>query len=154
MSKDIRPALNINMLGDSVRPKIENGSTFTPLNGAEIRPARAVVQDLIAPPDGGNLMTDEAVAALPRGANNFGETVDIGAMWMWREMQLQFRGLATDERKIVAVNCGVGGQIIERLSKGHSWDSTTESFQPLPRLKLLLTPKGKPAAWWVFISWQ
>ncbi|MCT2491371.1 hypothetical protein MNU08_12895 [Klebsiella pneumoniae] len=111
MSKDIRPALNINMLGDSVRPKNENGSTFTPLNGAEIRPARAVVQDLIAPPDGGNLMTDEAVAALPRGANNFGETVDIGAMWMWREMQLQFRGLATDERKIVAVNCGVGGQI-------------------------------------------
>ena len=76
------------MLGDSVRPKNENGSTFTPLNGAEIRSARAVVQDLIAPPDGGNLMTDEAVAALPRGANNFGETVDIGAMWMWREMQL------------------------------------------------------------------
>ncbi|STU51737.1 Uncharacterised protein [Klebsiella pneumoniae] len=95
-------------------------------------------------------MTDEAVAALPRGANNFGETVDIGAMWMWREMQLQFRGLATDERKIVAVNCGVGGQIIEHLSKGHSWDSTTGSFQPLPRLKPLLIPKVKPAAWWVF----
>ncbi|MFO5552425.1 hypothetical protein ACLBO2_28200, partial [Klebsiella pneumoniae] len=76
LSKDIRATLNINMLGDSVRPKNENGSTFTPLNGAEIRSARAVVQDLIAPPDGGNLMTDEAVAALPRGANNFGETVD------------------------------------------------------------------------------
>ncbi|MER2337938.1 hypothetical protein ABS842_03495, partial [Klebsiella pneumoniae] len=95
LSKDIRATLNINMLGDSVRPKNENGSTFTPLNGAEIRSARAVVQDLIAPPDGGNLMTDEAVAALPRGANNFGETVDIGAMWMWREMQLQFRGVVT-----------------------------------------------------------
>ncbi|HBR4772372.1 TPA: hypothetical protein L9W63_002827, partial [Klebsiella pneumoniae] len=67
LSKDIRATLNINMLGDSVRPKNENGSTFTPLNGAVIRSARAVVQDLIAPPDGGNLMTDEAVAALPRG---------------------------------------------------------------------------------------
>ncbi|MHA8152173.1 hypothetical protein ACYA89_18330, partial [Klebsiella pneumoniae] len=29
LSKDIRATLNINMLGDSVRPKNENGSTFT-----------------------------------------------------------------------------------------------------------------------------
>ncbi|HBY6153776.1 TPA: hypothetical protein MI359_23665, partial [Klebsiella pneumoniae] len=143
MSKDIRPALNINMLGDSVRPKNENGSTFTPLNGAEIRPARAVVQDLIAPPDGGNLMTDEAVAALPRGANNFGETVDIGAMWMWREMQLQFRGLATDERKIVAVNCGVGGQIIERLSKGHSWGFYNRIISAVTQIKAIADAEGK-----------
>ncbi|MEW7297256.1 hypothetical protein [Klebsiella pneumoniae] len=143
MSKDIRPALNINMLGDSVRPKNENGSTFTPLNGAEIRPARAVVQDLIAPPDGGNLMTDEAVAALPRGANNFGETVDIGAMWMWREMQLQFRGLATDERKIVAVNCGVGGQIIERLSKGHSWGFYNRIISAVTQIKAIADTEGK-----------
>ncbi|HBU9064657.1 TPA: hypothetical protein ACPYZ8_005693, partial [Klebsiella pneumoniae] len=142
MSKDIRPALNINMLGDSVRPKNENGSTFTPLNGAEIRPARAVVQDLIAPPDGGNLMTDEAVAALPRGANNFGETVDIGAMWMWREMQLQFRGLATDERKIVAVNCGVGGQIIERLSKGHSWGFYNRIISAVTQIKAIADAEG------------
>ncbi len=143
MSKDIRPALNINMLGDSVRPKNENGSTFTPLNGAEIRSARAVVQDLIAPPDGGNLMTDEAVAALPRGANNFGETVDIGAMWMWREMQLQFRGLATDERKIVAVNCGVGGQIIERLSKGHSWGFYNRIISAVTQIKAIADAEGK-----------
>ncbi len=143
LSKDIRPALNINMLGDSVRPKNENGSTFTPLNGAEIRPARAVVQDLIAPPDGGNLMTDEAVAALPRGANNFGETVDIGAMWMWREMQLQFRGLATDERKIVAVNCGVGGQIIERLSKGHSWGFYNRIISAVTQIKAIADAEGK-----------
>ncbi|WP_085296350.1 hypothetical protein [Klebsiella pneumoniae] len=143
MSKDIRPALNINMLGDSVRPKNENGSTFTPLNGAEIRPARAVVQDLITPPDGGNLMTDEAVAALPRGANNFGETVDIGAMWMWREMQLQFRGLATDERKIVAVNCGVGGQIIERLSKGHSWGFYNRIISAVTQIKAIADAEGK-----------
>ncbi len=34
LSKDIRATLNINMLGDSVRPKNENGSTFTPLNGS------------------------------------------------------------------------------------------------------------------------
>ena len=143
LSKDIRAALNINMLGDSVRPKNENGSTFTPLNGAEIRSARAVVQDLIAPPDGGNLMTDEAVAALPRGANNFGETVDIGAMWMWREMQLQFRGLATDERKIVAVNCGVGGQIIERLSKGHSWGFYNRIISAVTQIKAIADAEGK-----------
>ncbi|HFT7702296.1 TPA: hypothetical protein ACGR43_000103 [Klebsiella pneumoniae] len=143
LSKDIRATLNINMLGDSVRPKNENGSTFTPLNGAEIRPARAVVQDLIAPPDGGNLMTDEAVAALPRGANNFGETVDIGAMWMWREMQLQFRGLATDERKIVAVNCGVGGQIIERLSKGHSWGFYNRIISAVTQIKAIADAEGK-----------
>ncbi|HIG9074879.1 TPA: hypothetical protein ACYENX_004924, partial [Klebsiella pneumoniae] len=143
LSKAIRAALNINMLGDSVRPKNENGSTFTALNGAEIRPARAVVQDLIAPPDGGNLMTDEAVAALPRGANNFGETVDIGAMWMWREMQLQFRGLATDERKIVAVNCGVGGQIIERLSKGHSWGFYNRIISAVTQIKAIADAEGK-----------
>ena len=143
LSKDIRAALNINMLGDSVRPKNENGSTFTPLNGAEIRPARAVVQDLIAPPDGGNLMTDEAVAALPRGANNFGETVDIGAMWMWREMQLQFRGLATDERKVVAVNCGVGGQIIEHLSKGHSWGFYNRIISAVTQIKAIADAAGK-----------
>ncbi len=143
LSKDIRATLNINMLGDSVRPKNENGSTFTPLNGAEIRSARAVVQDLIAPPDGGNLMTDEAVAALPRGANNFGETVDIGAMWMWREMQLQFRGLATDERKIVAVNCGVGGQIIERLSKGHSWGFYNRIISAVTQIKAIADAEGK-----------
>ena len=143
LSKDIRATLNINMLGDSVRPKNENGSTFTPLNGAEIRPARAVVQDLIAPPDGGNLMTDEAVAALPRGANNFGETVDIGAMWMWREMQLQFRGLATDERKIVAVNCGVGGQIIEHLSKGHSWGFYNRIISAVTQIKAIADAEGK-----------
>ncbi|YBF68942.1 hypothetical protein ACCQ67_18790 [Klebsiella pneumoniae] len=143
LSKDIRATLNINMLGDSVRPKNENGSTFTPLNGAEIRPARAVVQDLIAPPDGGNLMTDEAVAALPRGANNFGETVDIGAMWMWREMQLQFRGLATDERKIVAVNCGVGGQIIEHLSKGHSWGFYNRIISAVTQIKAIADTEGK-----------
>ncbi|EMC2599685.1 hypothetical protein VCA46_005304, partial [Klebsiella pneumoniae] len=143
LSKDIRATLNINMLGDSVRPKNENGSTFTPLNGAEIRSARAVVQDLIAPPDGGNLMTDEAVAALPRGANNFGETVDIGAMWMWREMQLQFRGVATDERKIVAVNCGVGGQIIERLSKGHSWGFYNRIISAVTQIKAIADAEGK-----------
>ena len=143
LSKDIHATLNINMLGDSVRPKNENGSTFTPLNGAEIRSARAVVQDLIAPPDGGNLMTDEAVAALPRGANNFGETVDIGAMWMWREMQLQFRGLATDERKIVAVNCGVGGQIIERLSKGHSWGFYNRIISAVTQIKAIADAEGK-----------
>ncbi|HEO0778588.1 TPA: hypothetical protein U6M14_005754, partial [Klebsiella pneumoniae] len=132
-----------NMLGDSVRPKNENGSTFTPLNGAEIRSARAVVQDLIAPPDGGNLMTDEAVAALPRGANNFGETVDIGAMWMWREMQLQFRGVVTDERKIVAVNCGVGGQIIEHLSKGHSWGFYNRIISAVTQIKAIADAEGK-----------
>ncbi|WP_240090602.1 hypothetical protein [Klebsiella pneumoniae] len=143
LSKDIRATLNINMLGDSVRPKNENGSTFTPLNGAEIRPARAVVQDLIAPPEGGNLMTDEAVAALPRGANNFGETVDIGAMWMWREMQLQFRGVATDERKIVAVNCGVGGQIIEHLSKGHSWGFYNRIISAVTQIKAIADAEGK-----------
>ena len=143
LSKDIRATLNINMLGDSVRPKNENGSTFTPLNGAEIRPARAVVQDLIAPPDGGNLMTDEAVAALPRGANNFGETVDIGAMWMWREMQLQFRGVVTDERKIVAVNCGVGGQIIEHLSKGHSWGFYNRIISAVTQIKAIADAEGK-----------
>ncbi|HDZ2352789.1 TPA: hypothetical protein RR195_002689 [Klebsiella pneumoniae] len=143
LSKDIRATLNINMLGDSIRPKNENGSTFTPLNGAEIRPARAVVQDLIAPPDGGNLMTDEAVAALPRGANNFGETVDIGAMWMWREMQLQFRGLTTDERKIVAVNCGVGGQIIEHLSKGHSWGFYNRIISAVTQIKAIADAEGK-----------
>ncbi|HED1508010.1 TPA: hypothetical protein R4S70_005647 [Raoultella ornithinolytica] len=143
LSKDIRATLNINMLGDSVRPKNENGSTFTPLNGAEIRSARAVVQDLIAPPDGGNLMTDEAVAALPRGANNFGETVDIGAMWMWREMQLQFRGVATDERKIVAVNCGVGGQIIEHLSKGHSWGFYNRIISAVTQIKAIADAEGK-----------
>ena len=143
LSKDIRATLNINMLGDSVRPKNENGSTFTPLNGAEIRSARAVVQDLIAPPDGGNLMTDEAVAALPRGANNFGETVDIGAMWMWREMQLQFRGVVTDERKIVAVNCGVGGQIIEHLSKGHSWGFYNRIISAVTQIKAIADTEGK-----------
>ncbi|HBR3201862.1 TPA: hypothetical protein R7G65_002387 [Klebsiella pneumoniae] len=143
LSKDIRATLNINMLGDSVRPKNENGSTFTPLNGAVIRSARAVVQDLIAPPDGGNLMTDEAVAALPRGANNFGETVDIGAMWMWREMQLQFRGVATDERKIVAVNCGVGGQIIERLSKEHSWGFYNRIISAVTQIKAIADAEGK-----------
>jgi len=143
LSKDIRATLNINMLGDSVRPKNENGSTFTPLNGAEIRSARAVVQDLIAPPDGGNLMTDEAVAALPRGANNFGETVDIGAMWMWREMQLQFRGVVTDERKIVAVNCGVGGQIIEHLSKGHSWGFYNRIISAVTQIKAIADAEGK-----------
>ena len=143
LSKDIRATLNINMLGDSVRPKNENGSTFTPLNGAEIRSARAVVQDLIAPPDGGNLMTDEAVAALPRGANNFGETVDIGSMWMWREMQLQFRGVVTDERKIVAVNCGVGGQIIEHLSKGHSWGFYNRIISAVTQIKAIADAEGK-----------
>ncbi|HHC4388320.1 TPA: hypothetical protein ACN69J_000929 [Klebsiella pneumoniae] len=143
LSKDIRATLNINMLGDSVRPKNENGSIFTPLNGAEIRSARAVVQDLIAPPDGGNLMTDEAVAALPRGANNFGETVDIGAMWMWREMQLQFRGVVTDERKIVAVNCGVGGQIIEHLSKGHSWGFYNRIISAVTQIKAIADAEGK-----------
>ncbi|MHA3072554.1 hypothetical protein [Klebsiella sp. B22-8034] len=143
LSKDIRATLNINMLGDSVRPKNENGSTFTPLNGAEISSARAVVQDLIAPPDGGNLMTDEAVAALPRGANNFGETVDIGAMWMWREMQLQFRGVVTDERKIVAVNCGVGGQIIEHLSKGHSWGFYNRIISAVTQIKAIADAEGK-----------
>ncbi len=143
LSKDIRATLNINMLGDSVRPKNENGSTFTPLNGAVIRSARAVVQDLIAPPDGGNLMTDEAVAALPRGANNFGETVDIGAMWMWREMQLQFRGVVTDERKIVAVNCGVGGQIIEHLSKGHSWGFYNRIISAVTQIKAIADAEGK-----------
>ena len=150
LSKDIRATLNINMLGDSVRPKNENGSTFTPLNGAEIRPARAVVQDLIAPPDGGNLMTDEAVAALPRGANNFGETVDIGAMWMWRECSCSSGGWQRMSAKLWLSTAVLAGRLLNVCLRGTPGDSTTGSFQPLPRLKLLLTPKGKPAAWWVF----
>ncbi|MGF1406507.1 hypothetical protein ACQSHI_29570, partial [Klebsiella pneumoniae] len=74
---------------------------------------------------------------------NFGETVDIGAMWMWREMQLQFRGLATDERKIVAVNCGVGGQIIEHLSKGHSWGFYNRIISAVTQIKAIADAEGK-----------
>ncbi|WP_320159948.1 hypothetical protein [Klebsiella pneumoniae] len=52
-------------------------------------------------------------------------------------------GLATDERKIVAVNCGVGGQIIEHLSKGHSRGFYNRIISAVTQIKAIADTEGK-----------
>lgn len=105
------------MLGDSVRPTSRTAAEFVPLNTATFEPMVAVVQDTST----GAILSDAAVAALNPVAGNEGESVDVGALNLFRRLFLAHYGLAADAtRLMVASNCGVGGMTIEELSKGAS----------------------------------
>lgn len=106
------------MLGDAPRPLSQDKPVFEPVGGAfQLKPLVAVVQELGT----GAVMTDAAVAALPVGAQNIGENPLVGMVNFAKLLHNQRWMLANDtSRTFVGSVCGVGGRIIESLSKGAS----------------------------------
>ena len=106
------------MLGNAPRPLSQDKPVFEPVGGAfQLKPLIAVVQELGT----GAVMTDAAVAALPIGAQNIGENPLVGMVNFAKLQHNQRWMLANDtSRTFVGSVCGVGGRIIESLSKGAS----------------------------------
>ncbi|HFR0053909.1 TPA: hypothetical protein ACHTYG_001884 [Klebsiella quasipneumoniae] len=128
-------AENLLMFGDSVRPSTDRatgGSTWNPLGGSALKPLKAVTQSI----GGGSIQTDAEVSALAPGAVNEGETVDVGAVNFWRQLQNDFHGVSVDPaRKIIVLNCGVQGRTVEELSKGHPYNHYNRVIQAVTKVK-------------------
>ncbi|MDZ2276474.1 hypothetical protein [Klebsiella pneumoniae] len=140
LTREIKSGLNLKMLGGSVRPlNVNSGSTFTPVGDVVLNPLRAVNQS----DTDGHIMTDEEVLAASSWLNHYGESVDVGGLQMWRNMQYQLRGIASDERQIVTLNCCVGGQIIENLEKGASTGYYNRIISAVNQVKALADAAGK-----------
>ncbi|MEH4939529.1 hypothetical protein PO454_13130 [Klebsiella pneumoniae] len=128
-------AENLLMFGDSVRPSTDratDGSTWDPLGGSALKPLKAVTQSI----GGGSVLTDAEVSALAPGAVNEGETVDVGAVNFWRQLQNDFHGVSVDPaRKIIVLNCGVQGRTVEELSKGHPYNHYNRVIEAVTKVK-------------------
>lgn len=128
-------AENLLMFGDSVRPSTDRatgGSTWNPLGGAALKPLKAVTQSI----GGGSVLTDAEVSALAPGGVNEGETVDVGAVNFWRQLQNDFHGVSVDPaRKIIVLNCGVQGRTVEELSKGHPYNHYNRVIEAVTKVK-------------------
>ncbi|MCW9418615.1 hypothetical protein N5I60_25835, partial [Klebsiella quasipneumoniae] len=76
------------------------------------------------------------VSALPPGAVNEGETVDVGAVNFWRQLQNDFHGVSVNPaRKIIVLNCGVQGRTVEELSKGHPYNHYNRVIEAVTKVK-------------------
>lgn len=119
LSKIAQEVGNVLTFGQSVRGLDRLVANWRPVGGASLHDMIAVVQQRDTTDS--LILTDAEVAALPAGAQNEGESFDVGATNFWRTLQNDFHGVATNPaRKIVVLNCGVAGQTVEQLSKGAS----------------------------------
>lgn len=121
----VSTALDNFMIGDSVRPASIDTNGFTPVGGsAVLKPLQAVVQSTY----GNSVLTDEQVAALPTGAKNQGESLDIAAINFLRMQYLDHRFIPNDpDRLWVVSNAAATGSILERLmpGRGVGWTRKT-----------------------------
>ncbi|HBX6230573.1 TPA: hypothetical protein MH649_19260 [Klebsiella pneumoniae] len=141
LTREIKDSLNLKMLGMSVRPlNVHSGSTFNPVGSAALNNLVAVNQ---SDDDDGHIMTDAEVIAASPWSNNYGESVDIASLQMWRTMQFQQKVISSDSRQYVAVNCGVGGQIIENLEKGASTGFYNRIISAVTQVKGIADAAGK-----------
>ncbi|HHJ4501952.1 TPA: SwmB domain-containing protein [Raoultella ornithinolytica] len=119
LSKIAQEVGNVLMFGQSVRGLDRLVANWRPVGGPSLQDLIAVVQQRDTVDS--LVLTDAEVAALPVGAQNEGESFDVGATNFWRSLQNDFHGVAANpDRKIVVLNCGVAGQTVEQLSKGAS----------------------------------
>lgn len=119
LSKIAQEVGNVLMFGQSVRGLDRLVANWRPVGGASLHDLIAVVQQRDTTDS--LILTDAEVAALAPGAQNEGESFDVGAVNFWRTLQNDLHGVATNPaRKIVVLNCGVAGQTVEQLSKGAS----------------------------------
>ncbi|ASG58235.1 hypothetical protein V3F54_19815 [Klebsiella pneumoniae] len=140
LTREIKDSLNLKMLGMSVRPlNVHSGSTFNPVGSAALNNLVAVNQS----DDDGHIMTDAEVIAASPWSNNYGESVDIASLQMWRTMQFQQNVISSDSRQYVALNCGVGGQIIENLEKGASTGFYNRIISAVTQVKGIADAAGK-----------
>ncbi|TGO98811.1 hypothetical protein E1753_27180, partial [Klebsiella pneumoniae] len=140
LTRAIKDSLNLKMLGMSVRPlNVHSGSTFNPVGSAALTNLVAVNQS----DDDGHIMTDAEVIAASPWSNNYGESVDIASLQMWRTMQFQQKAISSDSRQYVALNCGVGGQIIENLEKGASTGFYNRIISAVTQVKGIADAAGK-----------
>lgn len=118
------------MVGGAVRPATEGGATFTPTGGSSaFQPMVACVTDYATL----QVLTPEQVAALPAGNGSRGETPMEGAVNFAKRMHNLRAGVLDDPSRVfIASTVGVGGAIIEMLSKGATpqlWDRVTGVVQ-------------------------
>ncbi|MCE3621784.1 hypothetical protein LXO60_16760 [Escherichia coli] len=136
---------NVLMFGNSVRPNTDRatgGSTWNPLGGAALNPLIAVTQSI----GGASVLTDAEVSALAPGAVNEGETVDVGAVNFWRQLQNDFHGVSVDPaRKIIVLNCGVQGRTVEELSKGHAYNHYNRVIEAVTKVKAYIASQQPTA---------
>lgn len=119
LSKMTQEVGNVLTFGRSVRGLDRLVANWRPVGGASLHDMIAVVQQRDTTDS--LILTDSEVAALSPGAQNEGESFDVGATNLWRLLQNDFHGVAENPmRKIVVLNCGVSGQTVEQLSKGAS----------------------------------
>ena len=105
------PVHDLLMLGDSVRPDSEMDPHWRPVGKARFTRLRATNQA-----QDGTLLSDAAVAALPRESATLGETVLEAALHEWRHRMRQI----SPPRLLLASAAGVGGRALEALAKGAS----------------------------------
>lgn len=104
------------MIGGATRGNSPTSTTWTSTTSDVLNPAVAVVQD-----GSGNILSDAAVAALAEGAYGQGEDTLLGAVYAFRRMWLDQRGLTEDpDHQFIVVNCSVGGRSVVELSPGNS----------------------------------
>ncbi|MEQ4672914.1 hypothetical protein AB7W32_22590, partial [Providencia manganoxydans] len=119
LSKTAQEVGNVLMFGGSVRGLDRLVANWRPVGGSVLHDLVAVVQQRDTVDS--EILTDEQVAELAVGAQNEGESFDVGAVNFWRSLQNDFHGVVENpNRKIVVLNCGVAGQTVEQLSKGAS----------------------------------
>ncbi|HHP2038147.1 TPA: hypothetical protein ACR6V1_005440, partial [Klebsiella pneumoniae] len=64
------------------------------------------------------------------------ETVDVGAVNFWRQLQNDFHGVSVNPaRKIIVLNCGVQGRTVEELSKGHPYNHYNRIIEAVTKVK-------------------
>lgn len=109
---------NVLMFGQSVRGTTRQGDSWSPVGGAAFNPLTAMVQT--ASDANATIIDDTAVASLPAGSSNEGESFDVGAVNLWRMLQNDFRGIPQNPaRKLVVLNCGAAGRTVESYQKAH-----------------------------------
>lgn len=141
LSKTARPGCL--MYGGAVRPLGSDGSTFVPVGGAALNPMVAVVQHTSTRLP----LSDSAVAALPPGSANEGESPLEGAVNLVRKMHNNLKQVPDDTaRKFIAINTGVAGMPIEKLSKVNPLDGInrySRMTDAATKLKALADSEGK-----------
>lgn len=108
------------MLGDATRPLQGFSTTFDPVGGsAQFKPLVATVQSTVS----GAILTGAQAAALPAGAQNYGEDPLVGMLNFAKLQHNQRLMVANDTaRTFLGSACGASGLTIEYLSKGASPD--------------------------------
>ena len=130
------------MFGNSPRPASRANPEYLPVGGsAVLTPMKSVVQDSST---GATILTDDQVSALPEGSSNEGEASVVGMTNFAKLLHNQSKQVDNDTSKVfIASSCGVNGQTIEQLSKGHATGRWNRLTQAASKVKAIAVADSK-----------